>query len=201
MFVHRTEADSNRNGVVRLRPLLDETDNCLYTPLFSKRIPANQMNVTRHMWAVGSAIWDLYAQEDEEQKEQNVIKYLVCLYASCLKPGVVSLEANVVKLAQNIDTNYKRAFTVNSFVQRFRKTWAKHYVRLSGYVSAKDIARQIMDNPATMFAKMCRASVRFAVMIVTRLKSLWRRRWKFFPPNLSHSTNETTGLVHSKDGW
>jgi len=48
IFMYRTEAESNRNDVVRLRPLSDETDNYLY-PLFSKTIRADEMNVMKHL--------------------------------------------------------------------------------------------------------------------------------------------------------
>jgi len=87
----------------------------------------------------------------------------VCLYASYtfLKPGVITLEANVVQIAQNIYKNFQQTFTIESFVQRFRKTWKKRYVHVSGYISVKDVVQLIMDTPATMFAKMCRASIRF----------------------------------------
>jgi len=161
VFMYRTEAESNRNGVVRLRPLSDETDIYLY-PLFSKAIRADEMNVLRHLWTIGTAIWNLYAQ-DEDDEQQSLIKYLVCSYGSYtfLKPNVIMLEANVVQIAQNVYNNFQQTFTIQSFIQRFRKTWRKRYVRVSGYISAKDVVRAIMDAPATMFAKTCRASIRF----------------------------------------
>jgi len=69
MFVHRTEKDSNIDGVIRLRALRDKTDNNLY-PLFSKKVPFSEMDVTRHIWTISNGIWDLYTHDEE--REENV---------------------------------------------------------------------------------------------------------------------------------
>jgi len=84
MFVHRTEKDSNVDGVIRLRPLRDESDNNLYL-LFSKKVCFSEMDVTRHLWTINNAIWDLYTHDEEREENEYVIKYLVCLYASLYK--------------------------------------------------------------------------------------------------------------------
>jgi len=64
MFANGTEGQSNDNGIVRLRPLRDESDDFLY-PLYSKKIPVREINVARHVWTVICGISKLHDQDDE----------------------------------------------------------------------------------------------------------------------------------------
>jgi len=165
MFVHRTEHDSNVNGVVQLRPLLDEIDNFLY-PLYSKKIPFTEMNITRHVWTIGTGISDLYVQDDEQEESEYIVKYIVCTYASWAYDRMfgtsgTSLQADVIELAQRTYLNCKNAFSVKRFVEEFRKHPSNRYTKLiAGYVSADDIARAILKEPRTIFARTIAASVK-----------------------------------------
>jgi len=49
MFVYRMEVDSNINGVVRLCPLSDDSDNYLYPIFFKKKKPARRVSALKCM--------------------------------------------------------------------------------------------------------------------------------------------------------
>jgi len=93
----------------------------------------------------------------------------------------------MIAMAQHVYIHYKKAFSLNNFINEFRKHPSSRYVKLvSGYIAADDIARAILEQPKTMFGNTIAASIRFTdkMNITEKLIQFIEENCKVFPTQL-----------------
>jgi len=84
MFTNGLELRAIDGPFVRLRVLIDLNDTFRY-PLFTTRLPANELAVVKHIWFVMCDVWWQYryhGREEEEDPVNEPSRFLVTVYAT-----------------------------------------------------------------------------------------------------------------------
>lgn len=165
IFTQRTELGSNRNGVIQLRSLYDDTDNFVY-PLYTSRISAHHMVAIRHAWWVQNGIWDSYVEEQGDERDLDSLKFLVTAYAAwgygkAFLTSDARSEVDVIALTERLYPRYTDVFSLDFFLREYRKYSPRQTkIYVSGTVQADYISQAMIRDPSTSLAKTILACVR-----------------------------------------
>jgi len=83
MFMNGSELRAMDGPFVRLRLLNDEQDQYRY-PLFTTKLPTNELAIVKNVWSVMNDVWERHRNEPDDLVNEPV-RFLVTVYIITIK--------------------------------------------------------------------------------------------------------------------
>jgi len=106
MFANGSELRAMDGPFVWLRVLIDKEDRYRY-PIFTDRLPANELAIVKHIWAVMNDIWNESRYRNQRDDLVNEpVKFLVTVYATWAYTRMLqNLDARPITCSQLLTTD------------------------------------------------------------------------------------------------
>jgi len=187
MFLNGSELRGMDNPFVRVIVLINEEDTFRY-PIFTNKLPTNEVTIVKHIWAVMNDIWEQSRYRNQQDDSVNEpVKFLITVYAIWAYTKMLqNLDARSTIYSEELTTSlyddYENAFSAEHILRECETTRRNLMIRISNKrVRAENIFNVILINPCTPFASIARLCVRIYDETLQVFYNLIEDKFQIFP--------------------
>jgi len=176
MFTNGSELRAIHEEFVRLRVI--DLDNNFRFPIFTTKLPSNELNIIKHVWSVMCDIWWGYRYHGREEEEDLVepTRFLITVYATWAYRQIRKQSFTTQDQSIAIYRCYENAFRVQNVLRECEAARGTFTMRIANKrVSADRLFNAIVKDATTPFASIVRMCVRITSFIDSVLQPHWKQ--------------------------